>query len=259
MNTATSPVEPQAPAPASASVQVSAPPVAGAPGAAPPEGSPDASANASERRRRPDDRPREILSAALEVFAEQGVGAARLDDIARRAGVSKGTIYLYYADKDALFRACVRATIHEQLDTAERAAAAAAAQAGDPATQLHTYMRAWWRLFTSRHYRVVLRLYHAEMRDFGDLVAYYHDAVVHRAWERLADILSSGMVAGVFRQADPRAIVRNIVALAYAHSAWRANDFIPAHRLLPVGPDADDEAFDQSFEFIRHAIMASGA
>src|SRR6266550_2802235 len=59
-------------------------------------------------QRRAEDRPREICAAALEVFAEKGFAAARLDEIARRAGVSKGTLYLYFKDKEDLFRAVVR-------------------------------------------------------------------------------------------------------------------------------------------------------
>jgi AcrR family transcriptional regulator len=60
------------------------------------------------RRRRKDERPNEIVAAALEEFAEKGFAAARLEDVARRAGIAKGTIYLYYASKRELFRAVVR-------------------------------------------------------------------------------------------------------------------------------------------------------
>ena len=62
-------------------------------------------------QRRAEDRPREICAAALEVFAEKGFAAAKLDEIARRAGVSKGTLYLYFEDKEGLFRAVVRDTL----------------------------------------------------------------------------------------------------------------------------------------------------
>ena len=60
-------------------------------------------------RRLPEERPSQILDAALEVFAEHGMAAARLEDIAKRAGVSKATIYLYFPNKEALFRAVIRA------------------------------------------------------------------------------------------------------------------------------------------------------
>jgi len=67
-------------------------------------------------QRRAEDRPREICAAALEVFAEKGFAAAKLDEIARRAGVSKGTLYLYFADKEQLFRAVVRDTVSPNID-----------------------------------------------------------------------------------------------------------------------------------------------
>ena len=64
-------------------------------------------------RRLPGERPNQILQAALEVFDEQGLAGARLEDIAKRAGVSKGTIYLYFANKEELFREMIRGTLSE--------------------------------------------------------------------------------------------------------------------------------------------------
>src|SRR5829696_230268 len=71
------------------------------------------------RRRRKHERPEEILAAALEEFAEKGYAATRLDEVARRAGVTKGTIYLYYASKDELFQALVRRAVVPQFDEIE--------------------------------------------------------------------------------------------------------------------------------------------
>src|ERR1700689_1797970 len=66
-------------------------------------------------RRRKEARPAEILEAALDVFAEKGLMAARMDDIAARAGVTKGTIYLYFENKAAVFRALLTESIGERL------------------------------------------------------------------------------------------------------------------------------------------------
>src|SRR3954464_7728803 len=71
-------------------------------------------------RRLPEERPAQILDAALDVFAEHGLGAARLEDIAKRAGLSKGTIYLYFPNKEALFREVVRQTVVSQIESGER-------------------------------------------------------------------------------------------------------------------------------------------
>ena len=76
-------------------------------------------------QRRAEDRPREICAAALEVFAEKGFAAAKLDEIAKRAGVSKGTLYLYFKDKEDLFRAVVRDTVAPNIDAVQAAVMAA--------------------------------------------------------------------------------------------------------------------------------------
>src|SRR6478672_8571642 len=72
-------------------------------------------------RRLPEERPRQILDAAFAVFAERGLAAARLDDIAKRAGLSKGTIYLYFPNKEELFREVVHSTVIEFIERGEAA------------------------------------------------------------------------------------------------------------------------------------------
>ena len=66
------------------------------------------SATPVPRKRRKEARPSELLEAALELFVEKGFAATRLEDVASRAGVSKGTLYLYFENKDALFKAVVQ-------------------------------------------------------------------------------------------------------------------------------------------------------
>src|SRR6185312_13810529 len=91
-------------------------------------------------RRLPEERPRQILAAALEVFGEHGLAAARLDDIAKRAGVSKGTIYLYFPNKEELFREMVRDIVVGQLEQAERVAEESTGSATETLTEfMHGY------------------------------------------------------------------------------------------------------------------------
>lgn len=71
-------------------------------------------------RRLPEARPQQILDAAFEVFGERGLAGARLEDIARRAGVAKGTIYLYFPNKEALFKEMIRQTVIAHLERSER-------------------------------------------------------------------------------------------------------------------------------------------
>src|SRR5690349_10794849 len=80
----------------------------------------DRGAKSSRWRRMPLERPAHILSAALEAFVENGFAATRLDDIAERAGVSKGTLYLYFESKEALFKAVVRENVVPIVERAEQ-------------------------------------------------------------------------------------------------------------------------------------------
>src|SRR5215217_7324368 len=94
------------------------------------------------RRRAPDERPQQILDAALAVFDEEGLDRARLDDIARRAGIAKGTIYLYFPNKEELFREVVRHTIVSRLEAVRGQLAATPGRTA--VEELCDYMQEWW-------------------------------------------------------------------------------------------------------------------
>src|SRR3954469_14828417 len=117
-------------------------------------------------RRLPEERPAQILDAALDVFAEHGLSAARLEDIAKRAGLSKGTIYLYFPNKEALFREVVRHTVVTQLEEGERRFADAE---GTATTALTEFMRSYWKFIRSSQFAPLFRLIHAEIHNFPDL------------------------------------------------------------------------------------------
>src|SRR5919112_1708002 len=91
-------------------------------------------------RRLPEERPKQILDAALAVFAERGLSAARLEDIAQRAGVSKGTIYLYFANKEELFREVVRNSVISYIERAE----ATLTNQADAEQALRDWMTGYW-------------------------------------------------------------------------------------------------------------------
>src|SRR5213080_4166353 len=92
-------------------------------------------------RRLPEERPEQILNAALVEFGERGLASARLEDIAKRAGLSKGTIYLYFPNKEALFREVVRHTVVTQLEEGERRFGGTE---GAATTALTEFMRSYW-------------------------------------------------------------------------------------------------------------------
>src|SRR2546428_4769857 len=94
-------------------------------------------------RRRKNARPDEILAAALEVFADRGFAATKLEDVARKAGVTKGTIYLYFENKEALFKALIRQTIVPVIAKGEALAQSFTGSARDLFERL---VREYWRL-----------------------------------------------------------------------------------------------------------------
>src|SRR5262249_9189122 len=114
------------------------PPPSGA--AAPAVAAPRAHAAAPRWQRRKDARPGELLAAALELFVEKGYAATKLEDVARRAGVTKGTMYLYFESKEALFKAVVRANVLPHLEHAEQFVAA---HQGTTRDLLVEFMRGW--------------------------------------------------------------------------------------------------------------------
>src|SRR5262252_8704646 len=91
--------------------------------------------------RRKDARPAELLAAALDLFVERGYAATRLDDVARRAGVSKGTVYLYFSSKEELFKAVVREGLVPLLERGEKMVAE---HRGSIATLIDQLVRGWW-------------------------------------------------------------------------------------------------------------------
>ncbi len=168
-------------------------------------------------RRLPEERPKQILDAALAVFAERGLAAARLEDIAKRAGVSKGTIYLYFANKEELFRGVVRDTV---IAFIERGEARFAAERDDPIRALDVWMEGHWTWIRSEVFPAMHRLANSELRDFPDLYQFYATEVVGRAQRLVCEILERGMETGVFRRMDALVAARMLSALFVTHGTW---------------------------------------
>src|SRR5205809_7923938 len=111
-------------------------------------------------RRLPEERPQQIIDAALAIFGERGLAAARLEDIAKRAGLSKGTIDLYFPNKEALFREMVRHTVVSKLEESERIFETMSASVTET---LIAFMRRYWTFIRSSQFAPLFRLIHAEI------------------------------------------------------------------------------------------------
>jgi AcrR family transcriptional regulator len=147
-------------------------------------------------RRRKDARPDEIVAAALEVFVERGFAAAKLEDVARRAGVTKGTIYLYFENKDALFKAVVRETIVPVIAKGE---AIAQAFTGSARELFERLVREYWRLVGETALAGIPKLMMAEAGNFPQLARFYYEEVVIRGHRLMAGVLERGIKQGEFR------------------------------------------------------------
>jgi AcrR family transcriptional regulator len=169
-------------------------------------------------RRRKDARPAEILDAALAVFAEKGYAATRMDEIARRAGVTKGTIYLYFESKDAVFRSLVQESIGA---TIQSVTAAAERFEGSSADLLRMVLRGIGT-FVRVDDRVVLpKVMIAEAGNFPGLAEFYRREVIDRGLGLLTSVIARGTARGEFRAVNPEHTAKLCVAPLLVAIFWR--------------------------------------
>lgn len=154
-------------------------------------------ASGPKYQRRKEDRPQEIADAAFAAFAEKGYAATRIDDVARRAGVSKGLTYLYYKTKEDLFKAVVKNVVVRRVDTL----------IGDVETSTlssEEFVRgpllAFMKKVPGSPIAIVIRLLVAEGPRHPDLVAYYYENVVARGLGAIRMFIERGVARGEFRR-----------------------------------------------------------
>lgn len=168
-------------------------------------------------QRRPDERPTEILDAALLLFGERGYAGTRLEDVARQAGVSKGTVYLYFESKEALFQAVVRnkvgAAITEVTETVRQ-------HTGTSEALLRQIMERLWRGMKDEGKARLSRLVHSEMANFPELARFYFAEVVIPIRELVSEIIARGIHDREFANTEPRLAARTI-CLSLVH--WANN------------------------------------
>ena len=175
---------------------------------------------ASLRRRRKDERPSELVAAALDLFVERGFAATRLDDVAARAGVSKGTLYLYFESKEALFKAVIEEAIVPLLASAEDVIAN---DQGTSIDLLRRLLNGWWEQIGATRLAGVPKLIIAEARNFPAVAQYYHDAVIVRGRALLRTLLQRGIERGEFRPLDLETAIDVIYAPLMMLVVWRSS------------------------------------
>jgi AcrR family transcriptional regulator len=163
----------------------------------------------SRWRRRKDARPGEIIEAALELFVTRGFNATRLDDVANQAGISKGTLYLYFSSKEDLFRAVVQQIIVPEVEKAERQAAEFK---GSQADLIKSLIHNWWNVVGKSRLSSIPKLMVSEAAHFPELAEFYVNNVVARARNLFCRAISHGIECGEFVNVDPVATTRLLIA-----------------------------------------------
>lgn len=159
-------------------------------------------------QRRKAERPQELLAAALTLFVEKGFAATRAEEVAQLAGVSKGTLYLYYPSKEELLKAVIRQYLSSEI--AEGAAVARSFD-GSAADGLRLVLAQWWERVLDSPASGVFKLIITEVRNFPDIAEFYQREVVQPGEQVIGQLLQRGIDSGEFRPVNVAAAVHSIV------------------------------------------------
>ena len=173
---------------------------------------------APKRERRKEARPGELLDAALDLFVEKGFSATRVDEVAARAGVSKGTLFLYFQSKEDLFKAVVRKNIannfprwQEEFLTFE----------GTSSDMLRYAMTSWWERIGKTRASGITKLVMSEAQNFPEIASFYQEEVIQPGNVMIRRILARGVQSGEFREMDLDQAVHLIVAPMIFLLMWK--------------------------------------
>lgn len=186
------------------------------------------------RQRRKLERPQELLDAALSLFVEKGFAATRSEEVAQRAGVSKGTLYLYYPSKEELFKAVVRGKLSNVIAEGQRAVER---YQGSTAELLRMLMLMWSQQVLNTPVGGIHKIIIAEVRNFPDIAQFYVDEIIKPVDELIVRVLERGMASGEFRRVPTDVLMHVLIAPCI---------FLATHRhslgACPVhGPEFDDQ------------------
>ena len=199
-------------------------------------------------QRRPDARPEEILEAAKHVFGESGYAGTKLEDVARRAGVSKGTLYLYFDSKEALFREMVRAKVVAALAHAEEAVRTFDRSSRELLVILISSM---YRRLRDEGMARVGRVVQAELPSFPELAQFYFEEVILRSRRLVSRVLERGVGSGEFREVSHGFAARGLASLL-VHTAQLQcffHDFDPDQL-------SDEAALGGLVDLYLHGVLA---
>ncbi len=197
--------------------------------------------------RRKEERPKEVIAAAFALFVERGFAATRLEDVARRAGVSKGTVYLYFANKYELFKAVVRESIVPVINEAD---AMIETYPGSSAELFGEIMRGWWLRIGATSRAGIIKLIMSESGNFPEIAAFYHEEVIQRGRAMVEKLLARGIARGEFRDVEITAGRSVLMAPMLMLIMWK-HSFAPC-----LAEDMDPELYIRTFiDFALHGLL----
>jgi AcrR family transcriptional regulator len=180
----------------------------------------DAPHDARRWTRRKGERPAELLAAALALFVERGYANTRLEDVAARAGVSKGTLYLYYANKEDLFKAVVRTGLVSPLLEAREVVAHFPGTAGE---LLGLVVHGWWARIGNTALSGIPKLIMAEARNFPEIARFYFEEVIQPGQATMAAVIQRGIDSGEFRPVNAMHAAHLLTAPFLLIGSWRTS------------------------------------
>jgi AcrR family transcriptional regulator len=161
------------------------------------------------RQRRKDARPSELLDAALELFVEKGFAATRAEEVAQRAGVSKGTLYLYYPSKEELFKAVIAQSVGSRI---EETAQQVQAYDGPMAPLLEDLLVRWWQQVYASPASGTFKIVVSEVRNFPEIGDFWVNNVIEPGSALIGSIVQRGVASGEFRaDCDVESVVHSLV------------------------------------------------
>ena len=208
-------------------------------------------AGAPKFRRRKADRPAEIVSAAMAVFAEKGFAAAKLDEIARREGISKGAVYLYFETKADIFRAAVGQVIAPNITALK---AMAAAHPGPLVDLLRGVVAHARGVVETTPVGGVLKMVVAEAGNFPEIARVWHDQLVAQALGVVTAAIEAAQARGEVKPGNARIYALELIAPMVVSVIWRET-------FVPAGAEPFDipTVMTQHVEILLHGMLSEGA
>ncbi|NQY40520.1 MAG: TetR/AcrR family transcriptional regulator [Henriciella sp.] len=200
----------------------------------------------SRREQQKEEKNKALIDAALAVFSRVGFAAAKMDDVAREAGVSKGTVYLYFDSKEQLFEEMVKANMAPLMTEIAENLARPSISATE---RLKAHMKFFYTKILNTNRRQIMRLIMAEGPNFPHLAEFYHSNVLSRGQAVIKAIIQQGIDSGEFRDLQGHGLVQNIVAGALVAGIWKLV-------FDPFQPLDLDAYFDTHVDLILNGLKA---